>query len=168
MASNERDEDDYDDMTGAQRSRRGGGFIHTVMNGFYFRWGWPGWDSSSAQGEAEAGSSSGGGSRKQRGRGGRSGYRIPRGPRRSGSGEDGGFEYDDYGSTDASEVQKWCELLGIDREATRRASLTEAMVKSAFKKKSLETHPDKNPDDPKATENFQQINIAKDKLLERL
>ena len=46
------------------------------------------------------------------------------------------------------------DLLGIQPTATA----TE--IKKAYRKKSIQEHPDKNPDDPTATERFQAISEA--------
>ncbi|XP_067126958.1 dnaJ homolog subfamily C member 17 [Centruroides vittatus] len=46
------------------------------------------------------------------------------------------------------------KLLGIDLTATEKE------IKSAYRKKALSCHPDKNPDNPKAAELFQQLSKA--------
>lgn len=46
------------------------------------------------------------------------------------------------------------KLLGIDFTATEKE------IKSAYRKKALSCHPDKNPDNPKAAELFQQLSKA--------
>lgn len=46
------------------------------------------------------------------------------------------------------------KILGIDRTASAED------VKKAFRKKAIETHPDKNPDNPKAAELFSLVNEA--------
>lgn len=46
------------------------------------------------------------------------------------------------------------ELLGVDRSATVED------VKAAFKKLAAKHHPDKNPDDPEASQRFKEINAA--------
>lgn len=50
------------------------------------------------------------------------------------------------------------QILGI------KSNATENEIKSAFKKKAMELHPDKNRNDPRATEKFQQINEAYETL----
>ena len=46
------------------------------------------------------------------------------------------------------------EILKITPEATK------SEIKKAFRKRSLETHPDKNPDDPLAASKFLQVTKA--------
>eukprot|EP00618_Florenciella_parvula_P033491 CAMPEP_0119517782 /NCGR_PEP_ID=MMETSP1344-20130328/34573_1 /TAXON_ID=236787 /ORGANISM="Florenciella parvula, Strain CCMP2471" /LENGTH=175 /DNA_ID=CAMNT_0007555403 /DNA_START=54 /DNA_END=577 /DNA_ORIENTATION=- len=46
------------------------------------------------------------------------------------------------------------EVLGLEREAT------ESEVKKAFRKLSLQMHPDKNPGDPTAAEKFSEVTVA--------
>lgn len=46
------------------------------------------------------------------------------------------------------------EILGVPRHATAE------QVKSAFRQKAMETHPDKNPGDPTALERSQQVSLA--------
>lgn len=46
------------------------------------------------------------------------------------------------------------EILGISRDATEKE------IQRAFRKLALKFHPDKNPDDPKATEKFKEVSEA--------
>jgi DnaJ-class molecular chaperone len=46
------------------------------------------------------------------------------------------------------------DILGVD------PSIDDRSLKKAYAKKALECHPDKHPDDPQATEKFQQLNEA--------
>ena len=46
------------------------------------------------------------------------------------------------------------EVLGVDRRAT------EAEIKAAFRRRAMETHPDKNPGDPDAQTRFKEVNAA--------
>lgn len=50
------------------------------------------------------------------------------------------------------------QILGL------KSNATESEIKQAFKKKAMELHPDKNRNDPKATEKFQQLNEAYETL----
>ncbi|XP_072484911.1 dnaJ homolog subfamily C member 12 [Notamacropus eugenii] len=56
------------------------------------------------------------------------------------------------------DVEDYYELLGCDELSTVDQILAE------FKIKALEYHPDKNPEDPQAVENFQRLQKAKDIL----
>ena len=46
------------------------------------------------------------------------------------------------------------QLFGVANDAD------EATIKTAYRKKALVCHPDKNPDDPQATENFRHLTEA--------
>ena len=54
--------------------------------------------------------------------------------------------------------QDYYELLGVNRNAS------EAELKSAFRKMAMKYHPDRNPDDPTAEQNFKEVNEAYDVL----
>ncbi|XP_055380397.1 dnaJ homolog subfamily C member 17 [Condylostylus longicornis] len=61
------------------------------------------------------------------------------------------------------DIKKYCEkdlyeLLGVQHDAT------ESEIRKAYRKKALDCHPDKNPDNPKAAELFQELS----KILEIL
>uniref|UniRef100_F6TKX0 DnaJ homolog subfamily C member 12 n=1 Tax=Monodelphis domestica TaxID=13616 RepID=F6TKX0_MONDO len=56
------------------------------------------------------------------------------------------------------DVEDFYELLGCDELSTVEQILAE------FKIRALECHPDKNPEDPQAVENFQRLQKAKDIL----
>ncbi|GMT18852.1 hypothetical protein PFISCL1PPCAC_10149, partial [Pristionchus fissidentatus] len=51
-------------------------------------------------------------------------------------------------------TEDYYELLGVDKRAT------EAEIKSSFRKLALKYHPDRNPGDEKAQEQFKKISIA--------
>ena len=46
------------------------------------------------------------------------------------------------------------EVLGISKEADEKE------IKKAFRKKAMEFHPDRNPDDKVAEEKFKEVNEA--------
>ena len=52
------------------------------------------------------------------------------------------------------------KLLGIQPGASEKE------IQKAYRKASLKVHPDRNPDDPKAAEKFEQLTNAKDRLLD--
>ncbi|CUA73425.1 DnaJ protein homolog xdj1 [Rhizoctonia solani] len=52
------------------------------------------------------------------------------------------------------------EVLGI------KADASSAEIKRAYKKKALQSHPDKNPDNPTAAEDFQDISTAYETLID--
>lgn len=54
------------------------------------------------------------------------------------------------------------KILGLSRSATTRE------IKKTYRKLSLEMHPDKNPNDPKAQEKFQELTQAYEGLLVRV
>ncbi|XP_074152707.1 dnaJ homolog subfamily C member 12 isoform X1 [Sminthopsis crassicaudata] len=56
------------------------------------------------------------------------------------------------------DIEDYYELLGCDELSTIDQILAE------FKIRALECHPDKNPEDPQAVENFQRLQKAKDIL----
>ena len=51
------------------------------------------------------------------------------------------------------------EILGISKDSSKKE------IKAAYKKLAMQYHPDKNPD-PSATELFQEVNFAKEILLD--
>jgi DnaJ-class molecular chaperone len=51
-------------------------------------------------------------------------------------------------------VRDYYEVLGVSRDAD------ESAVKKAFRRKAVELHPDKNPDDPEAGARFKELNEA--------
>lgn len=53
---------------------------------------------------------------------------------------------------------EYYKILGVKSDAN------DAEIKKAFKKKAMELHPDKNQNDPKATEKFQELNEAYETL----
>lgn len=58
----------------------------------------------------------------------------------------------------SQKIEDLYEVLGVSRDAT------EAEIKKAYRAQALKHHPDKNPDDPNATEKFKKINGAYEKL----
>jgi hypothetical protein len=58
------------------------------------------------------------------------------------------------------EKVNYYDVLGVDREAT------DAVIKKAYKKKSLQLHPDKNRDDPDAERKFALLSQAYQTLLD--
>jgi len=52
------------------------------------------------------------------------------------------------------------ELLGVEEDADEKA------IQSAYRKLSLKVHPDRNPDDPEASNKFDQLTRAKDLLVD--
>ncbi|NCB03771.1 MAG: molecular chaperone DnaJ, partial [Spirochaetia bacterium] len=54
----------------------------------------------------------------------------------------------------AEQKRDYYEVLGLKKGAS------EAEIKSAFRKKAMEYHPDKNPGDKKAEDKFKEVNEA--------
>ena len=50
------------------------------------------------------------------------------------------------------------EVLGVARDAD------DAALKSAYRRLAMKYHPDRNPDDPTAEQNFKEVNEAYDVL----
>lgn len=59
----------------------------------------------------------------------------------------------------ATNLSESYELLGLPTNAT------EEEVRKAYKQKARECHPDKNPDDPKATEKFQALRQGYERIV---
>lgn len=59
----------------------------------------------------------------------------------------------------ANEMKKYYETLGLPETATLK------QVKDAYKKLSLDWHPDKNPDNPEAAEKFMKIKAAYEAII---
>lgn len=55
---------------------------------------------------------------------------------------------------EAGEVRDPYEVLGVGRRASQ------AEIKAAFRRRAVEHHPDRNPDDPEAQERFTELNAA--------
>jgi len=51
-------------------------------------------------------------------------------------------------------------ILGVEKDAT------EAQIKKAYRKLAMDKHPDKNPDSPRATFEFQELNEAYEVLID--
>src|SRR5207248_7491847 len=60
----------------------------------------------------------------------------------------------------ATEKRDYYEVLGVERNAT------EEEVKRAYRKLAIKFHPDKNPDDAHAEENFKELGEAYDVLMD--
>jgi len=58
----------------------------------------------------------------------------------------------------ATGVRDYYEVLGVPRTASEKE------IKSAFRKLARQHHPDVNPNDPKATERFKEVNEAHEVL----
>jgi vacuolar-type H+-ATPase subunit H len=63
-----------------------------------------------------------------------------------------------------AKTSKLLEIIGFDQSTTE---VTGENIKKAYKKMALKMHPDKNKDDPKATEKFQNFQTAYDKIKEK-
>jgi DnaJ family protein C protein 10 len=62
-------------------------------------------------------------------------------------------------------AEDFYQLLGVPRDASTRVHVSDIVshfqdIRRAFKKIALEKHPDKNPKDPHAHDNFVKINRA--------
>lgn len=55
------------------------------------------------------------------------------------------------------------QLLGLEQGP----AATEADIKKAYRKLALVKHPDKNPDNPRAADEFQELQKAYDLLLDK-
>src|SRR5205085_3019470 len=60
----------------------------------------------------------------------------------------------------ATEKRDYYEVLGVERDAT------DEEVKRSYRKLAVKFHPDKNPDDPHAEENFKELGEAYDVLID--
>src|ERR1700751_4077443 len=60
----------------------------------------------------------------------------------------------------ATEKRDYYEVLGVDRTAT------DEEIKRAYRKLAVKFHPDKNPDDPHAEEQFKELGEAYDVLMD--
>src|SRR6266513_6139089 len=60
----------------------------------------------------------------------------------------------------ATEKRDYYEVLGVGRDAT------DEEVKRSYRKLAVKFHPDKNPDDPHAEENFKELGEAYDVLID--
>ena len=58
--------------------------------------------------------------------------------------------------------KKELKLLGIDTH--QPLELTKSMIDKAYRKQSLKVHPDRNKNDPRATEKMRELNDARDVL----
>ena len=63
-----------------------------------------------------------------------------------------------------AQTSRLLEIIGLNQATTE---VTPENIKKAYKKMALKTHPDRNKDDPKATEKFQNVNSAYDKIKEK-
>lgn len=75
--------------------------------------------------------------------------------------EQGNGEHEQQGAQSKPEEKvNYYDILGVDRDAT------DAVIKKAYKKKSLQLHPDKNRDDPDAESKFALLSQAYTTLLD--
>ena len=63
-----------------------------------------------------------------------------------------------------AQTSRLLEIIGLNQATTE---VTPENIKKAYKKMALKMHPDKNKDDPKATENFQSFQKAYDEIKEK-
>ncbi len=63
-----------------------------------------------------------------------------------------------------AQTSRLLEIIGLNQATTE---VTPKNINKAYKKMALKMHPDKNKDDPNATENFQNFQTAYEKLKEK-
>ena len=59
-----------------------------------------------------------------------------------------------------AEKRDYYEVLGVEKTATPEE------IKKAFRKKAMQYHPDRNPDDPTAEEKFKEVQEAYDRIMD--